>query len=278
MNAGLHTEDDEVATQAVALLDDIEADRQGEDVVLQEVIADKETSIAYVVNFANKVFANAKLQIQDQKSSKSTAMGLMASVNFYDLVKLWPEEQERLEETEELSKKVKYAKYHAARILKSIKNGEDPNEYVVEAEIVVSNDDLVPESVDPLEADVEQPTITEDKEIDEEQDNEPSLALPSAPSSKPPQSLDDLGLPSTPSSNPGAFSLPEPPREEPKPVKPTPQRKLVKEVNVTEIMESSEVYTKAQRHAKFAISAMNYEDKDTAIKELEEAIKALGQL
>jgi vacuolar protein sorting-associated protein VTA1 len=34
--------------------------------------------------------------------------------------------------------------------------------------------------------------------------------------------------------------------------------------------------TQAQKHAKWAISALNFEDAETAVRELREAIRALG--
>lgn len=269
LDGGLHTSDDEVAQFAMKLMDEIEEARKGDDVILQEVIHDKETSIAYVVNFANKIFASAKLQIKEQKSTKSTAMALLASVNFYELLNLWPDEHQRLEDTEELSKKIKYAKYHAARILKALKNNEDPNEYVAPEEPVVetSNEQGEVDESTPIEE--APPKFVDDREDDDEH---------------------VLNLPSTPSSNPTAeFSLPEPPKEVPRHSSPpistpslkSPRRSLEEhheEVNVEEILESSEIYSKAQKHSKFAISAMNYEDTPTAIKELEEALRLLKTL
>jgi vacuolar protein sorting-associated protein VTA1 len=287
---GLHSDDDSVASFAMELLDEIEALKSGDDVILQEVIGDQETSIAYVMNFANKVFATAKLQIQDHKSGRQTAMSLLASVNFFDLLKLWPDEASRLEETEEVSKKVKYAKYHAARILKALKSGEDPNEYESAAA-----------KEEPERNELVDKTSNENEDGDEEDESTQTdeLGLPSTPKtiSKediPPPFVDDvpessLVLPSTPSSNPTAeFSLPQPPKSLPETPRVVlsktaleslpPKPQLRKDINVQKIMESSEVYAKAQKHAKFAISAMNYEDKVTAINELEEAIRMLGQL
>jgi vacuolar protein sorting-associated protein VTA1 len=273
------------------LLDEIEALKSGDDVILQEVIGDQETSIAYVTNFANKVFATAKLQIQDHKSGKQTAISLLASVNFFDLLKLWPDEASRLEETEEVSKKVKYAKYHAARILKALKSGEDPNEYEpLGAKEEPEGNELVDKASN---------EVNEDGDEEDESTQTDELGLPSPPKAiskedVPPPFIDDvpessLGLPSTPSSNPTAeFSLPQPPKSLPEAARIVPSKtaleslpprpQLRKDINVQEIMESSEVYTKAQKHAKFAISAMNYEDKATAINELEEAIRMLRQL
>ena len=269
LDGGLHTSDDAVAQFAMKLMDEIEEARKGDDVVLQEVIHDKETSIAYVVNFANKIFASAKLQIKEQKSAKSTAMALLASVNFYELLNLWPDEHQRLEDTEELSKKIKYAKYHAARILKALKNNEDPNEYVAPEEQVVESSNELVEAHEPSAIDEAPPNFVDDHE----DGDEPALNLPSIPSSNPT----------------AEFSLPEPPKDVPRHSSPpvnapslkSPRRSVEEqheEVNVEEILESSEVYSKAQKHSKFAISAMNYEDTPTAIKELEEALRLLRTL
>ncbi|RPB19864.1 DUF605-domain-containing protein [Terfezia boudieri ATCC MYA-4762] len=63
--------------------------------------------------------------------------------------------------------------------------------------------------------------------------------------------------------------LPPQPQPQPQyyhPPKPAPQESLVDEESIT----------KAQKHAKFAISALNYDDIPTAVKELRAALKILG--
>jgi vacuolar protein sorting-associated protein VTA1 len=43
-----------------------------------------------------------------------------------------------------------------------------------------------------------------------------------------------------------------------------------------QVMVDDEAIAKAQKHAKWAISALNYEDIDTAVKELKNALNTLG--
>jgi len=40
--------------------------------------------------------------------------------------------------------------------------------------------------------------------------------------------------------------------------------------------DTAEIIAKAQKHAKWAISALNYDDVETAVKELRGALKLLG--
>jgi vacuolar protein sorting-associated protein VTA1 len=52
----------------------------------------------------------------------------------------------------------------------------------------------------------------------------------------------------------------------PQPPPPQPQQQVV----------DDEAIAKAQKHARWAISALNYEDIDTAVKELKNALNTLG--
>lgn len=47
---------------------------------------------------------------------------------------------------------------------------------------------------------------------------------------------------------------------------------------IATILSNSEIFTKSQKHAKFAISALNYEDVATAIRELNQALELLNQV
>lgn len=303
LTKSLHTTDDEIAGFAMGLLDNIESFKKDSSAEILEVIQDKESSIAYVLNFANKIFATGLMAIQEQRVSKQTAMSLLASANFFELLQLWKEDVERVEELEDVSKKSKYAKFHAARILKAYKNGEDPNEYVPPR----NEFEPTEESTDAVSSQTENKDEEEIPVVEPEGSNSDNFGLPSVPTTisqstspqGPPQFIDDepeppkesleestpFSLPEPPKSFPvdstDDLTLPETPKSEPCTVsQPTtqPVKKVEKKIDINEIMESSEVYSKAQKHAKFAISAMNYEDKATAVKELEQALELLAKL
>lgn len=321
----MHSGDDGIAALAGELLDSVESqkkadddggDKEANDVeegtnhLLTDILSDKDVSISYVLNFADKIFNNSLKQITEKRSAKSTGFDLLASVTFYDLLKLWDdyENLQYLIDPGELNKRKKYAKYHAARILKALKSGENPNDYTSPENEVKQADDEDSEDNNTPEAKTDElglpsvstalPGKTKDKKDSLEQlpsenneDDDMSSLLPSAPSFKPApdppvQDLDpdleedgsDLGLPSAPP------NLPEIPHAKPTSKKkapvssPPPPAPVQKALDVGEIIESNEIYTKAQRHARFAMSAMNYEDKETSIAELEAAIKLLNKL
>lgn len=320
MNQGLHSSDDSISKFAMELLDDIEHFKNENGDEIKEIINDKATSILYVVGFGDKIFNNSLQQIQNHVSNRSTALNFLASVNFYELIKLWPG-QDVYDDDKELLKKIRYAKFHAARILKSLRKGEDPNEYDPPAFEIKENEEEGEEVVDQEKSQRED----EYKNLGQRKEESPagstkeeetdSLGLPKAPvfidedPKKEENTLDDEepGFANdnehSPSSPSPSFKLPEPPKSIPKPlVDPEPltpredtpvgatsssssqpiikndSGKPVTKYDVSRIIESGEVYNKAQKHAKFAISAMNYEDKGTALKELKEAIALLDQL
>lgn len=57
---------------------------------------------------------------------------------------------------------------------------------------------------------------------------------------------------------------------------PTPSPHQVQQVQSSHIVNDEEAMAKAQKHARWAISALNFEDVNTAIKELRGALETLG--
>ena len=128
--------------------------------------------------------------------------------------------------------------------------------------------------------------------------------LPSAASHDPDVGA-DFSLPSASSHDPASVnSAPAPPAPRPAVAKPSPasppslprQAASVAPNNIptthahsgattahtkaeiATILSNSEIFTKSQKHAKFAISALNYEDVTTAIRELNQALELLYQV
>lgn len=76
---------------------------------------------ALVEQFALETFTRADNAVRANKASRQTADTFQASATFMELLAIWgPIEQE-------LQQKIKFAKFHALRIAKALKAGEDPN-------------------------------------------------------------------------------------------------------------------------------------------------------
>ena len=97
-------------------LEKFKTENESNDAVVDDVAAK-----AYIENFAMDTFNRADEAQRANKVTKQTADTFMAAATFLDLLSIWGE-QDR-----EISAKSKFAKYHAARILKAFKAGEDPN-------------------------------------------------------------------------------------------------------------------------------------------------------
>lgn len=76
---------------------------------------------AVVEQFALETFQRADNAVKVNKASRQTADTYQASATFLELLEIWGALDV------EIQKKVKYAKYHALRIAKALKAGEDPN-------------------------------------------------------------------------------------------------------------------------------------------------------
>lgn len=112
-----------------------------------EGIIDDTVGKALVEQFARQTFERADRAVRADKVSKQTADTFLASATFFDLLEIWgPMENE-------IKEKTKYAKYHALRIVKAIKNGEDPNLSNPKPEPVAQEDILPP--LDPNDPEVQ---------------------------------------------------------------------------------------------------------------------------
>lgn len=86
-----------------------------------ETITDDVVAKAYVEEFALDTFKRADEAQRANKVTKQTADTFIAASTFLDLLHIWGELDK------ETMTKSKFAKFHAARILKAFKAGEDPN-------------------------------------------------------------------------------------------------------------------------------------------------------
>lgn len=118
----LHTIDAECQTYALDLMTVLEAQKAEAETAHNDAITDDVAAKVYVENFALEVFTIAEEAMRRNKVGKQTADTFQAAATFLDLLAIWGEVEKESRE------KSKFAKFHALRIAKAIKAGEDPNE------------------------------------------------------------------------------------------------------------------------------------------------------
>lgn len=115
----LHANDTECSDYAISLMDKLEAFKQSH--ATDDTVTDDVAAKAYVENFALETFVRGDDAQRTNKVTRQTADTFQAAATFIDLLAIWGTVDE------ELRAKSKYAKFHALRIAKAIKAGEDPN-------------------------------------------------------------------------------------------------------------------------------------------------------
>ncbi|KIW20140.1 hypothetical protein PV08_00715 [Exophiala spinifera] len=144
LTKGLHNTDQECLAYTTTLMDKLEQFKSEH--VEEAAVTDDVAGKAYVEQFGLETFDRADNAIRANKASRQTADTFQASATFLDLLQIWgPVEPE-------IAAKVKYAKYHALRIAKALKAGEDPN--LSNPKPQTPAEDALPE-LDPNDADVQ---------------------------------------------------------------------------------------------------------------------------
>lgn len=309
-----HTSSPEVAQFTEALLNDIESLKKQltESDKIAAVISDNGKSYKFVLGFAGMIFKKAEDQVQSHTMTKQTAQDFRAAIDFYQLLNLW--EPLYSADKPAIEKQIKYAKFQCALILKAYKNGEDPNDYTTaeeekELEKLEGFEDAEEAVSTPKASSPTSPSLPKPPSDVPTLPPKPSLSstapadidLPQAPK-KIDGELDmpaapvlikgeknSLGLPSTPSDPEPAKPKPTKPSvaaEKPAPTsrrtstarRPSKVEKPMSSEDVNQIWRQEETIAEAQKQARFAISALNYEDVSTAITELEKALDLLNHL
>ncbi|GAV29484.1 hypothetical protein PMKS-002985 [Pichia membranifaciens] len=310
LESQLHLQYADVANYIEVLLNAVEENRkiiESTSSTLADILTDKEKSFKLILGFSLSVFNKASGEIDSHTASKMTVQSFMAFLNFVEVLKLWPELYQS--HAADLHNQIKYAKFHCNRILKAIKSDTDPNDYVTPQEERELSNFLQPaaeaseeataveaaspppfvEEASPISSSINLPEAPSEIKGEINLPSAPvlikgqknSLGLPSAPHSSDTEStLDVHGQPnSVPKSPP---KLPAKPPSTPRHAQPhaTPpavvaESKVLSKNDVEEIWSKAEVISSAQKKAKFAISALNYEDIETAITELQSALQLL---
>ncbi|KAM5343538.1 hypothetical protein ACJ41O_012075 [Fusarium nematophilum] len=116
----LHNTDEETFEFTKTLIERLEATKteRADD----DAIVDNTAGQAYVEQFAQQTFDRAERTLRADKVTRQTADTFDAAATFFDLTREWGEPDP------EIQQKIKFAKWNAARILKAIREGKDPNE------------------------------------------------------------------------------------------------------------------------------------------------------
>ncbi|RKF59735.1 Vacuolar protein sorting-associated protein vts1 [Erysiphe neolycopersici] len=107
-----------------------------------DAILDDSAGQTYVEQFALETFQRAEKAVRANKASKQTASTFQAAATFFELINIWTTPDN------DISAKVKYAKWNAVRILRAISEGKDPNSTDVNLEINRKNNIPTGESDD----------------------------------------------------------------------------------------------------------------------------------
>ncbi|KAI1384233.1 DUF605-domain-containing protein [Hypoxylon trugodes] len=116
----LHTADEECHQYTINLMDKLEQTKEQH--AGNDAIHDDTAGQAYVEQFAQETFERALRPLKANKATQQTASTFEAAATFFQLVNIWGAPDAETQD------KIKYAKWNAARILKAIKEGKDPNE------------------------------------------------------------------------------------------------------------------------------------------------------
>ncbi|KHN95567.1 uncharacterized protein MAM_06624 [Metarhizium album ARSEF 1941] len=314
----LHTTDDDCFAYTKSLIERLEATKSER--ADDEAIVDNTAGQAYVEQFAQETLDRAERTLRAKKVTRQTADTFDAAATFFDLTREWgPPDPETL-------KKIKFAKWNAACILKAIREGKDPNDTNPPVQeggrlepVLSPTDPAVRQIMSPSAASVEDaPDDGEPPDAPVQQEDyfpptaahhpEPFAPSPSNQSPGPPAQA-------SPVPSPGLHAPPEPPPQiptkppPPEPSVPTPSawsstadaspphaatRQYAPpfaapapvpvhqaaspppSASTASFTPSHKNIEQAQKHARWAISALNFEDVPTAVQELRNALALLG--
>ena len=115
----LHKADADCMSYTMTLMDKLEQTKS--DFSDNDAIMDDLAGQAYIEQFGQETFQRADNAMKAKKASRQTADTFQAAATFLDLCQIWgPLDAET-------ASKIKFAKYHALRIVKAIKANVDPN-------------------------------------------------------------------------------------------------------------------------------------------------------
>ncbi|KAI1374226.1 DUF605-domain-containing protein [Hypoxylon crocopeplum] len=210
----LHSADEECHHFTTSLMEKLEQTKEAHPG--NDAIHDDAAGQAYVEQFAQETFERAMRPLKANKVTQQTAGTFEAAATFLQLAYIWDTPDAETQE------KIKYSKWNAARILKAIKEGKDPNESNPTHE--EKHDEAVP-ALDPNDPEVQmirgaQPrSATVEDAPDEDGGLHPTSTgsyqtfpapvsaptSPPAPSAPAPEQVSPIAPPGPPTSDPGSY-------------------------------------------------------------------------
>ncbi|KAJ3384143.1 hypothetical protein HDU84_003123 [Entophlyctis sp. JEL0112] len=280
----------ECQTYLLGMLDTLEAAKAA--LKDNEAITNDVVGYAHIENFALKIFNAADTEDRAGKASKKTAKSFLAASTFLEVLKVFGAVDESVEE------KIRYGRFKAVDILKALKEGRQPTpgtggEPAEQSEIgpdpgaggAVGGAAAPPPPTAP-------PLLPDFDPLFAAQFSAPPVAL-HTPASTPilptaatvAAPFDALAalasFPSIPASAPASASAPVaaanvPAAKTPQPLpRTTATAAPAVQANSVPLPLDHTVVTSVTKNCKFAISALQYDDVDTAVENLERALATL---
>ncbi|ORZ31879.1 Vta1 like-domain-containing protein [Catenaria anguillulae PL171] len=296
----------EIRPWLLAIMDALEAEKlQLKD---NEFVADENVAAAHVENFALKIFAAADREDRAGKASMRTAKTFLAASNYLDVLSVFSD----ADLDESVKDKIKYAKFKATDIIKALKAGEVPRPGPPPGSEAEAMDQVIAASAansSSSSAGIESPTTPTNPVAPPPQ--LPSMPTPGVfpgldhfhnhlpPPAQPPTF--STGGPASAHFNPTAPELP-PARSPypssaaaPSPASSAPSFPAIPSFNPLPShnpppldpnvlpsplpamdLPDPKLLAQAQKHARFAISALEYDDVNTAMDNLRKAMAVLA--
>lgn len=256
----------EVVTQLMKSVEDYKAsvgsaeESQPEGSVYS-LVYDQGKAKTYVLNFSMSLYNGKLKQIQTGPWDYTLQRGLWCCIDLFSCVlHLWQDEDGSLQ------RRIKYCKVYLTRLAKGqLGPAEKPEEAVQEvqeaAPVSTDSDDEINALLSRLRA-----------AEDEPDSDTASIELPKAPVDEPSRGHEPVEEPQFVDSEEEPEKAPEP-----EPVASGKQHKFTQD-QLHSMMEKSGQIEKVQKMAKYAISALNYDDIPTARDELTKALEILNSL
>ncbi|KAI9139132.1 Vta1 like-domain-containing protein [Paraphysoderma sedebokerense] len=251
---GPKNKSNEVKAFLGSLMDNLEQEKTA--LAGNEAITNETVGMSHVENFALKIFLNADNEDRAGKASRKTAKTFLAASIFLELLKNFGDLEPETKE------KIKYSKWKAADIMKALKEGRQPT------------------PGPPGEQQVDEVNLNPQSGAPSSMDQPPSSSIPQY--GQPPPQSDFEQQPSAPADFTPNFSadIPHIQTQPVQPIQPTMastqfQSGPSSAVSNYSLNYDPAVMSQAQKHARYVISALEYDDVKTAVDNLKKALNLL---
>ncbi|KAJ2497684.1 hypothetical protein GGH96_004923 [Coemansia sp. RSA 1972] len=261
------------STQAylLSLLDTLETEKaqlQGAD-----GMSDDTTACAHCTQFALRIFAKADTEDREGKATKATARNFIVSSQFMQVVAAFGEMDEGVKE------KMRYAKWRAAEILKAMREGREvvpPSGEVQSVEGWPSPPQGQSPQIlqGPQSPQIQQGPQSQPQWPDTSYHSSPQPPAPYTPSHHTPDILPSVPHTNLHTTSANHASISREMSMGAATFIPVPAASLPVVNDVDLVLDPGDAKM-AQKHARWAISALEYDDVNTAIDNLQKAIQVL---